>query len=207
MISMSKYNKIMDKIRITPEMHERIMSNINETDFEIQKPKEIFFKKYRRYISIAACLMIFIASIMYIQNIVNMEKNQMQVVPDIVEYSSKSDLSSSVGFEVKDIKNIPFDVEEIQYISHWKDLAQIIYVGKDNSITFRMSKGNEEVSGDYNEYEETKTYTLDSNSITLKGSKGLYNLAIWKDDNFSYLLQLDVAMSEEDLSYIIESIE
>lgn len=204
---MSKYNKIMDKIRITPEMHERIMSNINETDFEIQKPKEIFFKKYRRYISIAACLMIFIASIMYIQNIVNMEKNQMQVVPDIVEYSSKSDLSSSVGFEVKDIKNIPFDVEEIQYISHWKDLAQIIYVGKDNSITFRMSKGNEEVSGDYNEYEETKTYTLDSNSITLKGSKGLYNLAIWKDDNFSYLLQLDVAMSEEDLSYIIESIE
>lgn len=204
---MSKYNKIMDKIRITPEMHERIMSNINETDFEIQKPKEIFLKKYRRYISIAACFMIFIASIMYIQNIVNMEKNQMQVVPDIVEYSSKSDLSSSVGFEVKDIKNIPFDVEEIQYISYWKDLAQIIYVGKDNSITFRMSKGNEEVSGDYNEYEETKTYTLDSNSITLKGSKGLYNLAIWKDDNFSYSLQLDVAMSEEDLSYIIESIE
>ena len=204
---MSKYNKIMDKIRITAEMHERIMSNINETDFEIQKPKEIFFKKYRRYIPIAACFMIFIASIMYIQNIVNMEKNQMQVVPDIVEYSSKSDLSSSVGFEVKDIKNIPFDVEEIQYISYWKDLAQIIYVGKYNSITFRMSKGNEEVSGDYNEYEETKTYTLDSNSITLKGSKGLYNLAIWKDDNFSYSLQLDVAMSEEDLSYIIESIE
>ena len=204
---MSKYNKIMDKVKITPEMHERIMSNINGADFEIQKPKEFFLKKYRRYVAIAACFIIFIVSIMYIQNIGNIGKEQMQVIPDIVEYNSKSELSSFIGFEVRDIKNITFDIEEIKYMSYWKDLAQVIYVGKDNSITFRMAKGNEEVSGDYNEYEETKTYTLDSNNIILKGSKGLYNIAIWKDDNFSYSLQLDLAMSEEELISIIESIE
>ena len=204
---MSKYNKIMDKVKITPEMHERIMNNIKETDFEIHQPKELFLKKYRTYMSIAACLIIFIAGIIRIDNITNIEKDPMQVTPDIVEYSSKSELSLSVGFEVKDIKNIPFDVEKIQYISYWKELAQIIYSGENNSITFKMSQGNEDISGDYNEYEETKTYTVDSNSIILKGSNGLYNLAIWKDDKFSYALQLDMAMSEKDLLSIIESIK
>lgn len=204
---MSKYNKIMDKIRITPEMHERIMNSIKETDFEIHQYKEPFFKKYRTYMSIAACLIIFMTGIMYIDNTINIGENTVQVTSDIVEYSSKSDLSLSVGFEVKEIKNVPFDVEKIQYISYWKDLAQIIYSGKDNSITFKMSQGNEDISGDYNEYEETKTYAVDSNSIILKGSNGLYNLAVWKDDKFSYALQLDMAMSEKDLSSIIESIK
>lgn len=41
----------------------------------------------------------------------------------------------------------------------------------------------------------------------MKGSNGLYNVTIWKDDDFSYVLQLEMAISEGDLSYIIESIK
>ena len=41
----------------------------------------------------------------------------------------------------------------------------------------------------------------------IKGSNELYNVAIWKDDNFSYALQLEMAMSEKDLNLIIESIK
>lgn len=70
-----------------------------------------------------------------------------------------------------------------------------------------MVSGNEEISGDYNEYEEIKTCTLDSNRIILKGNNGLYNVAIWKYDNFSYALQLEMVMSEKDLNFIIESIK
>ena len=70
-----------------------------------------------------------------------------------------------------------------------------------------MVPWNEEISGDYNDYEEIKTYTLDSNRIILKGNNGLYNFAIWKDDNFLYALQLEIVMSEKDLNFIIESIK
>ena len=70
-----------------------------------------------------------------------------------------------------------------------------------------MVPWNEEISGDYNDYEEIKTYTLDSNRIILKGNNGLYNVAIWKYYNFSYSLQLEIVMSEKDLNFIIESIK
>ena len=131
----------------------------------------------------------------------------MESIPDIVEYNSKDELSLSVGFDVKDIENIPFDVQEIQYISYWKELAQVIYSGKDNSIMFRMKLENENISGDYNKYEEKKTYIVGFSSITLKGSNGLYNVAIWKDDSFSYSLYLDMAISENNIISIIKSIK
>ena len=38
----------------------------------------------------------------------------------------------------------------------------------------------------------------------IKGSNELYNVAIWKDDNFSYALQLEMTMSEKDLNSIIK---
>lgn len=208
MISMNRYNKMMDKINVTPEMHERIMNNIQEVDFETEPKKVIFLKGYKKYISIAACLMVCIAGTLLIPNLMKVEQEPpLQVVPDIVEYTSTRELSSSVGFEVKDVKNIPFEVEEIKYISYWKELAEIVYSGDENTLTFRMSEGSDDNSGDYNEYEEVKSYSVDDYTVILKGSNGLYNLAIWSDGSFSYSLELDVALSETDLGHIIQSIQ
>lgn len=208
MISMNRYNKMMDKINVTPEMHERIMNNIQEVDFETEPKKVIFLKDYKKYISIAACLMVCIAGTLLIPNLMKVEQEPpLQVVPDIVEYTSTRELSSSVGFEVKDVKNIPFEVEEIKYISYWKELAEIVYSGDENTLIFRMSEGSDDNSGDYNEYEEVKSYSVDDYTVTLKGSNGLYNLAIWSDGSFSYSLELDVALSETDLGNIIQSIQ
>lgn len=208
MISMNRYNKMMNKINVTPQMHERIMNNIQETDFEIKSKKVYFLQSYKKYISIAACLIVCIAGTLLIPNLMKLEqKPPLQVVPDIVEYTSKSNLSYDVGFEVKDVQNIPFDVEEIKYISYWRELAEVIYSGKDNTLIFRMSVGGNDISGDHNVYEEVKSYSVDSYTVTLKGSNGLYNLAIWSDGEFSYALQLKAALSATDLSYIIQSIK
>lgn len=208
MISMNRYNKMMNKINVTPQMHERIMNNIQETDFEIKSKKVYFLQSYKKYISIAACLIVCIAGTLLIPNLMKLEqKPPLQVVPDIVEYTSKSNLSYDVGFEVKDVQNIPFDVEEIKYISYWRELAEVIYSGKNNTLIFRMSVGGNDISGDHNVYEEVKSYSVDSYTVTLKGSNGLYNLAIWSDGEFSYALQLKAALSATDLSYIIQSIK
>lgn len=208
MISMNRYNKIMDKINVTPDMHERIMNNIQEIDFKTESKKMYFFQGYKKYISIAACLIVCIAGTLIIPNLMKIEQGPpLQIVPDIVEYTSKSELSSSVGFEVKDVKNIPFDVEEIKYISYWKEFAEVIYSGNENTLVFRMAPGSKDISGDYNEYDEVKIYSIDTCTVTIKGSDGLYNLAIWNDGEFSYTLQLNTALSETDLGHIIQSIQ
>ena len=208
MILMNRYNKMMDKINVTPEMHERIMNNIQEVDFETEPKKVIFLKGYKKYISIAACLMVCIAGTLLIPNLKKVEQEPpLQVVPDIVEYTSTRELSSSVGFEVKDVKNIPFEVEEIKHTSYWKELAEIIYSGSENTLIFRMSEGSADISGDYSAYEEVKSYSVDDYTVTLKGSNGAYNLAIWNDGAFSYSLELNAGISETDLGDMIQSIQ
>lgn len=208
MISMNRYNKMMDKINVTPEMHERIMNNIQEVDFETEPKKVFFWQGYKKYIAIAACFMVCITGTLLIPNLMKVEQEPLlQVVPDIVEYTSTRELSSSVGFEVKDVKNIPFDVEEIKYISYWKELAEIIYSGQDNTLIFRMAVGSTDISGDHSAYEEVKSYSVDDYTVTIKGRQGLYNLAVWSDGTFSYALELNVGILETDLFGMIHPIK
>lgn len=208
MISMNRYDKVMNKINVTPQMHERIMNNIQEADFETAPKKVYFWQGHKKYMSIAACLMVCIAGTLLIPNLMKVEQEPpLQVVPDIVEYTSTRELSSSVGFEVKDVKNIPFEVEEIKYISYWKELGEVIYSGSDNTLVFRMAAGSTDVSGNHSEYEEVKSYSVDAYTVTIKGSQGLYNLAVWSDGAFSYALELNVGISETDLGYMIQSIQ
>lgn len=205
---MNRYDKVMNKITITPQMQQRIMNNIQEVDFESQPKKVYFLKTYKKYFSIAACVLVCIVGTLLVSERIKLEQEPIQqAIPDIVDYSSRNELSSAVGFEVIEVQNIPFDVEETEYISYWKKLAEIVYSGSENTLTFRMSVGNEDISGNYNEYEEVKSYPVDSWIVTIKGNSELYNLAIWSDGEFSYALELADSVSETDLLSMIQSIK
>ena len=205
---MNRYDKVMNKITITPQMQQRIMNNIQEVDFESQPKKVYFLKTYKKYFSIAACVLVCIVGTLLVSERIKLEQEPIQqAIPDIVDYSSRNELSSAVGFEVIEVQNIPFDVEETEYISYWKKLAEIVYSGSENTLTFRMSVGNEDISGNYNEYEEVTSYPVDSWIVTIKGNSELYNLAIWSVCEFSYALELADSVSETDLLSMIQSIK
>ena len=208
MISMNRYDKVMNKIVITPQMQQRIMKSIQEADFESSPKKVYFLRNYKKYFSIAACVFACIVGILLVPNRIKLEQEPLQqTIPDIVEYTSRSELSSAVAFEVMEVQNIPFDVAEIRYTSYWKELAEVVYSGSENTLTFRMRVGNEEISGNYNAYEEVKSYSIDSWPVTIKGNNGLYNLATWSDGEFSYALELAASISEADFLGIIQSIK
>ena len=40
------------------------------------------------------------------------------------------------------------------YLWCWNEFAQIIYEGTDNSLTYRKTSGTDDISGDYNQYEQ-----------------------------------------------------
>lgn len=205
MISMSRYNKIMNRVEVTQAMNERILKNIEEIDFQSQPKNAWYLHDYRRYISIAACLVLVVVGVILVPNSMNVKQEQIGI--SIVEYHSKDELSSYIGFEVKAIQSIPFDVEQIYYHSYEKELAEVIYVGSHNTLTFRMAKGDQDISGDYNIYKEIKPCLVGYHEITLKGNEGRYNLAIWKDEYFSYSLQIESGLSEANLIDIIQSIQ
>ena len=116
MILKGRYNEIMNNIQVTEEMHDRIMRKIDETDFNTETTNRSSYHQYRRIISIAACLAIICIGIIGGKLIFNNEENLVeQVVPDIVEYNSIAELSQNVGFEISEVKNVPFSIEKTTF--------------------------------------------------------------------------------------------
>lgn len=204
MILSKKYDEIMDRIQVTDDMHKRILSNIQTIDFtKKSSAKVIHLSKFKKYLPIAACFAVLMTGVIAIPNIVNTENPDSPDYPTvltpgdgIVEVASAQELSDTLGFEIKDISGLPFDVKETVYTAYWTDLGEISYHGEVETAIFRKSTGDEDNSGDYNTYNFTQEIQVSSCKVTLKGNESNYTLAIWSNDNFSYSLAFDNGITE-----------
>ncbi len=209
---MSKsYDEIMDKIEVTDEMRQRILNNIQTADLP-KKSNVIPFSRLSRYLSIAACLALLIVGAVAVPKLFHGNDNQPDdeltaTIPDITECSSASELSDMVGFPVTDIPSLPFTATSTTYISYWKELAEIEYTGNNETLLYRKSMEDGDNSGDYNEYETVTGTTVSDIHVTLKGNGGLYQLAIWQKDGYSYSISLTSGMTEQELLALITGID
>ncbi len=204
----NKYQKIMEKIEVSKEMHDRIMKKISETDFDDPSKKSRSKMNYKNYISIAACIALLVVGGLALPEFLHKAPNpNVQIENNMIECNSLDELSKYVGFKVLDIGELPFTENEVTYISYWQELAEIVYVGSDDVISFRMSIGGEDNSGDYSEYEEVKSLQLEDYTVTIKGQDEKFNLAIWKHNGFSYSIKTHAGLSEMDLVEMIQSVQ
>lgn len=68
-------------------------------------------------------------------------------------------------------------------------VIEVSYLTEDGSnlgYYIRKALGTEDVSGDYNEYSEVDTRTVNGYEVTLKGDNGLCSLAVWTDGTYYY---------------------
>lgn len=208
MILKNRYDRVMENVEVTDEMHERIMKKINEVEFVETQRNKIAFKNHKRYLSIAACFAILLVGSFVIRNLVNhKQENLQQVMPDIMEYNSLDELSDAVNFKVCEIKKLPFEVEEVKYIAYWKELAQIEYINPGNTLVLRMAISNEDISGDFYDYPEVK-YIIDQNiTLTIKGEGNKYTLAVWKSQEYTYSLSITNGLNESEMIEIVRSVQ
>lgn len=184
---MARYHELMEYVEVTREMEERILENINHHFTRKAKTKK------------RAVISLFVASgaaavfgIVFWNPSVrlkNQESSEMiQGIYGEEEYSSVEEMSEAAGFPVEEVKNIPFEVEKAEYRLLHGNLAEIIYSGKDETLAFRKSEGEEDNSGDYTVYEEEKEEQVQGKTVILKGEQGKYFLAVWKEEGYSYSL-------------------
>lgn len=204
MILNKSYNIIMEKVKVTPEMRERILNNIQVKN---KKSKKIVILKY---LSMVACLTLVVSVGAYIYNKNNLtEKNptdNTQIANGIEEVSTLEELSEKVGFEVTELPNIPFDVVQVTYLSYWNSMSDIRYLGDNQEFTFRKAQGNQDISGDYNYYENIIEENINDTTFTLKGNNDTFNCIIWYKDDFSYSLYIENGLSLEDIKNILENV-
>lgn len=202
---MTKYDEVMEKLEVTPEMRARILQNVETQMAEpCKKPNRL-----RRFAALAACLAVLLMGAMALPKFISSpvpEESETMVANGMVEVTSKEELSEAVGFPVKSAQSLPFFPQSIYYTSYWGDMAQIDYANGGSTACFRQSLGEEDNSGDWNEYPAKESFTVNGCAVTLKGERGSYTLGIWSDGTYSYSLSLSAGQPASVWESIVEGV-
>ena len=203
---MTKYDEVMEKLEVTPEMRARILQNVETQMAEpCKKPNRL-----RRFAALAACLAVLLMGAMALPKFISSpvpEESETMIANGMVEVTSKEELSEAVGFPVKSAQSLPFFPQSIYYTSYWGEMAQIDYANGGSTACFRQSLGEEDNSGDGSEYPAQKSLTVNGCAVTLKGEADSYTLAIWQDGTYSYSLSLSAGQPASVWAELIEGVQ
>ena len=202
---MTKYDEVMEKLEVTPEMRARILQNVETQMAEPRKKPN----RIRRFAALAACLAILLVGAAALPKLISSptpEESETTIANGMVEVASKEELSEAVGFPVKSAQSLPFFPQSIYYTSYWGEMAQIDYANGGSMACFRQSLGEEDNSGDWNEYPAQESLTVNGCAVTLKGEADSYTLAIWQDGTYSYSLSLSAGQPASVWESIVEGV-
>lgn len=196
MISMRKYDRIMEHISLTDDMRRRILTEVEQADLTPRKSRPAV---YRKLLPLAACLMILVAGAAGLGwHLAQSREPQVLVTtPEAVACSSAEKLSEVVAFSVSDLPELPFTVESRTYTAYQSQVAEIVYSGEEQTAVFRKSAGEGDNSGFYAVYDTTAQITVAPRVVTLQGSGGLYTMALWSDGAYTCTLRLSSGLPEE----------
>lgn len=121
-------------------------------------------------------------------------------------FSTAQELEKAAGFPVKDLTAIPFKADQKEYRLIAGTIAEENYVGSENELSFRKSKGQEDNSGVYEAYSVTKTAKIQGSDVTMTGDNGAFNLICWTDDQYAYSLYSVQGISEKAVLDLVEEI-
>lgn len=189
-----RYDAVMEKIEVTDEMRRRILAHIDGMDLEAAPRSNMArFPSARRLAALAACLVLLAAGALSARYL--LPGGTVDPIPTegvvlggsgIEEVADAAALGELVSFEVKELTDLPFQVDGVTYASYFGTLSQIKYVGEERSLTLRQSAGEGDNSGDFNVYAVTEVREMGDWSVTLKGDGENWTLAIWSDGTYAY---------------------
>lgn len=198
-----KYNELMERIKVTPEMRSRVLTNLNAGS--ARRARSV-----RRFCECAAALAACAALAFAL--LTNSARLPVEPEPPVelgtygaVEYASADELSQALGFAVKVPQVLPFSPESIVYEAMFGEFAQITCTAGDAEIMARMARGTDDVSGDYNVYAEERTVETGGCAVLLKGDAGKISLAVWTDGEFAYSVSATPAVTQQEMLALIES--
>lgn len=124
-----------------------------------------------------------------------------------VDYNSVDELKENVNINAKmpdKIKNY----KSYSYSVAFSNIVEIQYSNGSDNILYRLEKGEvaEDISGDYNIYENIKKLTVDNIEVTIKGNEDVYKVAVWYKNGVNYSLSTEQGLKMEDIQNLINEI-
>ena len=131
--------------------------------------------------------------------------SNVQLPNPILEYESLDEAWTVLGFEFKAPLKLPEGYVQDGIITINAQLGQVVYKNGENMIVFRAAKGHEDISGDYNTYDSTKTLFISDLQVTTRGNSEKTRVALWNNEDLCYSLTFSAGISDAQLSDIIQS--
>ncbi len=204
---LSKYNEIMARLTVSDEARERLIAGVEKADEG--KSKVLRYATVKRIAAAAACFILLVAGFFIIKNmredhIAPTAGGTYQTPHPPVEYENAAGLSEASGVAIEDLKNLPFEPTETVYRDCGGGLAEIVYSNGDEILNYRVSKGDEDNSGDYNEYTDVYQKEINGTVFTLKGEGELIYCALYKQGDYSYSITSTAGLTAEQIEKIVK---
>ena len=220
-----KYNELMSRITVTPQMRQRVLQNVRthrqeKTNSENSDKASGGSRKIRtlwRYLPavMAACLVLVCGIVLQKSRTIQPQTEETSgidlVYSGIEEYSSLSDLEDAVGFSMKETgalaENLPFAAKQTAY-SNAAGIARIDYTSPDGDvITFSKAEDDgTDISGDYTEYSAVSEETIGDVSVTLKGDGDMANLVTFSKDGYTYAIDAMEGISRDAMIRMVKAV-
>lgn len=111
-------------------------------------------------------------------------------------FDSLYELSSALGFSVKELRQLPFEVISISY-SRLDDSAELVYQGEEQRVVFVQTKES------FPTMDQDEVIEVDGVSVYLKKRRGIYSSAQWRDEEYSYTLYMDMEYGEDEIRLMV----
>ena len=85
------------------------------------------------------------------------------------------------------------------------ELAELVYAKGEETLTYRVSPGSEDNSGDYTVYQTESTLTAGGAAVTCRGEGATVSLALWTRDGYSFSLAASAGLSSGQVKTAVES--
>ena len=132
------------------------------------------------------------------------EDDDSSQIPNLLTaHDSLAELAKAVGFDIKAL-TVPAGYEADAYIDISGELAEVFYVKGDDTLVYRVSRGEGDNSGDYNTYSNKKTVDVNGVSVELRG-KDKVNVATWSNGGFAYSVSAKQGISETEVAAVVSS--
>ena len=132
------------------------------------------------------------------------EDGDSSQIPNLLTaHDSLTELAKAVGFDIK-APTVPAGYEADAYIDISGELAEVFYVKGDDTLVYRVSKGEGDNSGDYKTYSNKKTVDVNGVSVELRGNDKV-NVATWSNGGFAYSVSAKQRISETEVAAVVSS--
>lgn len=137
------------------------------------------------------------------------ESENTQIANPFSDCESLEDAEKIAGFSLslsQDISDLaPQWTDEIVFRAVKDSMIEVIFSGEDKNLRIRKGLGKDDISGDYNEYEQVQEVSVSDISVTLKGNDA-FSVAIWKNDGYSYAVTSSSGYPLEEMVSLVSEI-